>query len=529
MGRSRAHLKEVSGAAGRRRRAALPAPFVVVGFIAGLLVRAAYAFPAHKYVPDADSLNMGLRALAVLNGDLVVFFSGAQIGALEAYLHAAAFSIFGVSREAISLAPLLVGCATLVVFYLFIREVFGSRVAELSLLFLALPSPAYLAWTYMPNSYPETVFLCAATLWLSARMGVRGFDRWSALGLGLSAGLGWWNSPLTLAATIPAVLWLLTVRPESRRVSFWRLPAAGFLVGALPWIAYNVRYRFPSIFQVVRPVGEGNAIGAAAGKLLGENVPQLAIGMDPFGGGAALNEVQRLVRIPAAIVFFAAAAMLVLRAVKGDRRIREGLLLLGLVAAVTAGLFVFSSSGTFPGPTVRYVLPLAFVFAAALGLATDFVGRRNRLAMLTVAMPVLAFNLSGYYWPWTEQRLEWRKNARSDQNLIAFLEKQKIGFVLGEYWTAYPVNFLSTLTVRGIPLQPQFDFYRIGDTLPARAPRFALISRNDGEIRLWASRIGIRGQISEVGPGYLLLPVSSTDSSTRTVHGLRNAISAEVH
>lgn len=468
----------------------------------GSAVRAAYAFPVHKYVPDADSLNMGLRALAVLNGDLVVFFSGAQIGALEAYLHAAAFSIFGVSREAISLAPLLVGCATLVVFYLFIKEVFGSRVAELSLLFLALPSPAYLAWTYMPNSYPETVFLSVATLWLSARMGVRGFDRWSALGLGLSAGLGWWNSPLTLAATVPAVLWLLKVRPESRRISFWRLPAAGFLVGALPWIAYNVRYRFPSIFQVVRPVGEGNAIGAAAGKLLGENVPQLAIGMDPFGGGAALNDVQRLVRIPAAIVFFAAAALLVLRAVKGDRRIREGILLLGLVAAVTAGLFVFSSSGTFPGPTVRYVLPLAFVFAAALGLATDFVGRRNRLAMLAVTVPVLAFNLSGYYWPWTEQRLEWRKNRERDAQVLRFLDANGVSWICGEYWTVYPFNFLSRGRLKAAPYESQFDFYGIGISLPKG--RVALVSTGSG-IEEWADRAGVNGFPSSVGPGYVVL------------------------
>jgi len=66
----------------------------IVLLVLGAVVRIAYAFPTHKFVPDADSLNMGLRALAIRGGDLVVFFSGVQIGALEAYFHAALFALF---------------------------------------------------------------------------------------------------------------------------------------------------------------------------------------------------------------------------------------------------------------------------------------------------------------------------------------------------------------------------------------------------------------------------------------------------
>ena len=105
----------------------------------GAAVRVAYAFPVHKYAADADSLNMGLRALAIRGGDLVVFFSAGRIGALEAYLHAAVFALLGASRASISIVPLLAGCATLVAFYLFVRELFGEWIAVLSLPFLALP------------------------------------------------------------------------------------------------------------------------------------------------------------------------------------------------------------------------------------------------------------------------------------------------------------------------------------------------------------------------------------------------------
>lgn len=470
--------------------------------LCGFLVRAAYAYPAHKYVPDADSLNMGLRALSILQGDVVVFYSGAQIGALEAYLHAPLFALFGASRETIALAPLFVGFLTLVVFYLFTTELFGPRVGALSLLFLALPSPVYLAWTYMPNSYPETVLLCVTILWIAARLRSRGLSPAWLFAFGLAAGIGWWNSPLTLGCTLPAVAWLSVVRPEVRRIAPWKLPAAGFVLGALPWIAYNLRYRFPSFFQVVRPASEVGSVSLAAKRLFGENVPQLAVGMDPFGPGNALNDVQLLARIPSAIVIAAAVAFLAIRAGKGEPGERRSVLLLWLVTAATAGLFVFSASGTFPGPTVRYVLPLAFILAAALGLAADFLARRSRLAALLVVLPVLVFNLSGYYWPWTANRREWALNRQRETRVLQFLEANGVSWVFGEYWTVYPFNFLSGGRLKAVPSERQFDFYGIGSSLPSG--RLALVS-NSRWIEEWADRSDLAGPVSPIAPGYLVL------------------------
>jgi hypothetical protein len=468
----------------------------------GAAIRVAYAFPAHKYVPDADSLNMGLRALQILDGDLVIFFSGAQLGALEAYLHAAAFLLLGHSRETIALAPLVVGFVTLIVFFLFIRELLGPRVATLSLLFLAVPSPFYLAWTYLPNSYPETLLLCVTNLWLAARIGRRGFERWSAVAFGFSGGLGWWNSPLTLSCTLPAVLWMLAVRPDTRRMSFWRLPAAGFLVGAIPWVAYNVRYGFPSVSQVMRPARHAGSIGSAAMRLFGENAPQLGVGMDPFGGYGPLNEVQRLSRLPAGLVIVAAVLLFAVLTVAGEQQVRKSLTLLWLVAVVTGGLFVFSASGTFPGPTVRYVLPIALVLAVALGLAADFACRRSRLVTLLVALPILLFNLSGYYWPWTAQRRKWAENQERDARVVQFLKASRISWICGEYWTVYPFNFLSGGRLKAVPYQLEYDFYRLGSSLPDG--RMALVSRGR-DVEEWARRAGLEGSLFQVGPGYVVL------------------------
>lgn len=476
-------------------------------FAIGFAVRLAWAYPAHKYVPDADSLNMGLRALSILRGDLVVFYSGAQIGALEAYLHAAVFLLFGASRATIALVPFLVGCLTLVFFFLLARELFGLRVAALSLLFFALPSSSYLAWTYMPNSYPETVLLCVATLWLAARIGRRGPERWTGLALGLSAGLGWWNTPLTLASTLPAVLWLPVVRRDARTLSFWKMPVAGSLAGAVPWIAYNLRYRFPSIAQVVRAPEEGNSVVLALRKLFLENIPQIAVGMDPFGAGGPLNVFQRWLEIPAVLAIFASLLLLAFRTARAGKPVRQSALLLGLVVGATASLFVFSASGTFPGPTVRYVLPLVIVFAAALGVAANAAGRRFRPAALLVTIPVLLFNVSGYYWPWTPQRRLWEANSERDSRVLRLLETNGISWICGEYWTVYPFNFLSRGRLKAVPYEPQFDFYRFGSSLPDG--RMAIVATNRNVTSL-AARAGVPVSVASVGPGYtVLVPIGN--------------------
>jgi hypothetical protein len=495
-------------------------PVVIALLAFGVVVRLAYAYPSHKYVPDADSLNMGLRALSVLDGDVVVFYSGAQLGALEAYLHAAAFAVLGASRATIALAPAVVGGLTLIFFFLFVRDLLGPRVAAIALLFLAIPAPTYLAWTYMPNSYPETVLFCVTSLWMAARIARRGAGPGSTFLFGLSMGLGWWNSPLTLAASVPAVLWLGIVRPGVRRLRFGAWMTAGFVVGAAPWLLYNLRYHFPSLWEVPRPVTTGASIGRAAGRLFATNLPQLVAGMDPLGPGEPLTRLQGLLHGPAAVIYVAGGAFLVgaFFAAERDRDRREALLLPCLVAPTMGAIFVFSAGGQLTGTSVRYVLPLFVLACVALGWMVDSVGSRSRIAAVAVAAVVLTFNLSGYYWPWTAQRRSWRENARRDERALQFLKARNVSWICGEYWTVYPFNFLSRRALKAAPFETRFDFYGVGRSLP-RAGQPALVGRDQDELTKWAAQSGIAGPTLSVGPGYtVLLPATSPSTSPERIY-----------
>ncbi|HEX5760377.1 MAG TPA: glycosyltransferase [Thermoanaerobaculia bacterium] len=109
----------------------------------------------------------------------------------------------GTSRAALALIPVIHGTLLLVSAYLFFRLALGRRQACLSLGALAIPPPAVLFWTSMPNRR-SALLLC------------------SALVLCCVAWLAWRRGGLL------------------RRCAFPALFAVGLAVGAAPWIAFDL-------------------------------------------------------------------------------------------------------------------------------------------------------------------------------------------------------------------------------------------------------------------------------------------------
>ena len=67
--------------------------------------------------------------------------------------------------------------------------------------------------------------------------------------LGVVAGIGWWTSPHILYFLLPSALWLLSRRSLSVLRQGWIvLPA--FVLGAMPWLAYNITNGWLSVTGV---------------------------------------------------------------------------------------------------------------------------------------------------------------------------------------------------------------------------------------------------------------------------------------
>jgi 4-amino-4-deoxy-L-arabinose transferase-like glycosyltransferase len=481
--------------------------------LAGLLLRIALTYPVHKYVADADSLLTGMRAFHVLRGETPVFFSGVRIGSIEPHVAAALFLVFGPSRATLALVPILFALALLAVVYGLYRELFPPGVALTALLFFALPSPAFISWSYMPNGYPATLLLCAAILWTAALLR-RERGRMRAVLFGLAAGLGWWQSFQTLGALAAALVWLLWMRPGLwRRPRLWALGLAGFVLGASPWIAYNVILPLDSFRDnfAARPAGGLEVVADNALYFLTYSLPEVVTPVNEAWTQLLTDpaaDLHHRLRLPV-LILFAAAALLFLAAPALRGRAGEAMgrrvdfpawLLLVLVAAAYTGLNVFSAAGQVRGISVRYVLPLYFVVPGMLAVLLSLAAARSRALAVALAAAVLLFNATAYHWPGRDSREAWRAEARHDDQLVAWLRSHGVTAVFGGYWTSYPINFLSREEILALPCAS--DHYDYGGRRPpGRLYRWALVSARPAELERWAARAGLAGSPHLVAPG----------------------------
>jgi dolichol-phosphate mannosyltransferase len=498
-------------------------------FFLGLLLRLAVTFPIHKCPADADCILTGLCAFKVLRGETPVFFSYFRIGSLGAHLTALLFLIGGVSRTTLSLGPVIFGTLTMVVWFLLCRSLFDRRTAAVAFLFIAVPSPAFLFWLYMPNGYPELMLSCATVLWLAARTLRFPHSRPLYFALGLSAGVGLWCSLLSLGCSAPAYLWLLSQRPRAvLRRSALVLSVGGFALGAAPWLVFNLRYGFPSLFSnfAAETAAGIEGVVSNAAYLVTYKIPELISSVDDRFRPVASA---RLSWMEAPLLGLHAAAVIVFvylvwrgRASRAEIHVeKSALLIFALVFVFMSSFNVFSAAGTIRGPTVRYLLPLYLIVPGLLAPPVRWVASRSRIVAAALSGSVLFFNLSASYLPWTAERQRWRQAAANDDRLFELLEREDVDAVIGDYWQVYPINFYTRERVRAVPWIPQHDHYQIMRELDGKKLRWAVLTLVDYRrvLPIWTA--GFEGRIIEADRNRLLFLVREPELSREFVERIR--------
>ena len=151
-----------------------------------------------------DEATTGLLGLAVLQGDLPIYFFGQPfMGALDGYLAAPIYWSLGISARTLELVPVLLA---LVVVGLTIRlasDAFGPRAALLTAVLLALPPDFLLYWSHEArNHYPLTLVLGTLALLLALRVPVAAGRRRAFLCLLLGGTLGSRSGPTSSPSSI---------------------------------------------------------------------------------------------------------------------------------------------------------------------------------------------------------------------------------------------------------------------------------------------------------------------------------------
>ena len=224
---------------------------IVVAVAAGLGLRIWVAWSKLGTL-DSDEAVWGLMALATAHGHPNVFFWGqAYGGTQEVFLLAPILRVTGASVIALRVTQTLLYAAAAVLVWRVGRRTVGEPSARIAAA-LFWVWPAYLVWrsTREYGFYGSALVLSLASLLATMRL----YERRRVLDLvllGLALGLGWWATPQSAFVAVPAALWLAARRPRLLRDLPIVLAAA--VVGALPWLVWNVRNQWGS-FQAL-PAG----------------------------------------------------------------------------------------------------------------------------------------------------------------------------------------------------------------------------------------------------------------------------------
>ena len=458
-----------------------------------LALAVAYRFPAllHPWGwVNMDGAFGAFIAMHLLDGmhPAPVFTEGANYqGSLKGHLSALLALLTG-SRDFSWLMVL----SSVLLYLVFVaasmslaRRIHGRAAAAITGLYLAL-APKFLT-TFSLNcvgQYVDVLAIGGVALVVLAPLledeALRGSSaRLRYLGLGLLLGAAFWQQPVALVYAL-ATLAALLLRPVTFRDPWTLLVGAGFVVGALPVLLWNLQNGWGSSDILGRDPGEllaqAEALPTLVARTLGKAFPILA-GLSPGHPSSGLPGIRALAAalLPLVGLVF---VTLNLRDLRASFHGRPSVALLPvLLAATTLALFWATAAGSI-NKRPRYLLPALAAFAIMLGVTAAWAWSRSRLLTGAGLLAVLALNVSG-----TVPRL--RDSAAIEtfwKDVVRSLEEKGIRTGYSDFSVSAPVTMFTgeriTLSAR---LGPTPAYHSEGQDLKVArdGPDAYVLPRND--------------------------------------------------
>jgi hypothetical protein len=355
-----------------------------------------------------EAQEAGLPALQIASGAPVSAFRNVgigprhfplmvqdYIGALHVYISVPFIAAFGPSTFSVRLPTLLIGAITLLLTFGFTRSGWGSPVALLSTILLAV-HPSFIFWSRQGTLVASvTLAIAMALLWAATRWSKHGNAR-TALAAGLLAGAGVYSKIVfvwILGGMAGAALLLnLTHLIRARAPAWPRRPAlastlaatGGFAVGVTPLLAFHALSRGVALTLA----GEMFSTGAAGwGQLWGR--------LDHFAAVlTAQNHFWYLGSSPGNPLwlwaFGLAALAIMVQATRRAAHARRGLALVLLPATgVLLVPLTPTPAGLFPHHLALFT-PLWTTVVAVGAAAAAHLARQHRAALFAIAFGLTA-------------------------------------------------------------------------------------------------------------------------------------------
>jgi 4-amino-4-deoxy-L-arabinose transferase-like glycosyltransferase len=422
---------------------------------------------------NGDEAIVALMARHILRGERPVFFYGqAYLGATDAWLVAASFSIFGENIFAVRVVHIVLFAGVVFTTYLLARRYLHSEWgARAAMLWLALPPTMLTLYTTATlGGYTETLLfgnillLMADGRWLLADRLRAG--RW--LLFGVIAGFAFYTFPLILIYLVPIGLLLL----YRLRLKAWReyvIALAGFALGSLPWWWALIQSGGVLIAELTGSAVAGTveSFGALSGLLI------RVLNFFLFGTSAWWGlrypwsaEVVLPVLGMAAFMFYLGALGY---AVKRGPRV-----LWGMIVTLLATFMLTPFGGD---PSGRYFLPLYAPLAIFTAMLLQGFRKQNAIVASLLLTLLIGYNIAGTWAAAAKNPpgittqfdpVTWIDHAH-DQELIDFLLEHGETRGYTTYWVQTPIAFLSNeriISAAALPYHPNLGYTPRDDRYP---------------------------------------------------------------
>jgi len=397
--------------------------------VAGVAERV-FAYRSSITVPDSDEAVVGLMARHVLHGQFSTFYWGAGYGGtIESVLTAPIFFVFGSSWLALRIVPIILsGVAALVVWRIG-RRLYGEPAASVAGALLWVWPPFLVAHLTQQQSgfYASGLVFCTVLILLALRA-VEAPTRLRVGTFGFVAGVALWNDVQLVTIIAPLVVWLCW-RQRAVLAQAW-LAVPLLLVGASPWVVWNLRHDFGSFNTHITT---SSSYPHRLRLFLSPLLPML------LGLRSLYVQQPVLSAVFVDLVLFVLLAAFAYGAYRSRRRDTIVLYIIGLafpfIYALTRAAIVTDEP--------RYLLQLSPVLALLLGQA---VSARRHVRTASIAVAAAALTLSGIT---LARAASWRDShprnpaiaPRDIQPLLRILDAARIDRVYAQYWVAYRIDF----------------------------------------------------------------------------------------
>lgn len=442
---------------------------LIVIFAAGAVFRLFFWGNGLLHLPvGSDEAILGLMAREVFSGEFpLMIWVQPHGGALETYLTAPLYLLFGGGKLTVRLFPFVYSILFMVLIYLIGRDFFGRRAGLMSAALAAVP-PVYVSMLgALGISMNLPAFIGSAFIIYMAHRCVKipmNENRRLVLMMlaGLAAGLTFWVH-LIVACAVAAVILFLFMDDKFffARKPFWGF-ALCFVLGAFPLLIFNFQTDF-STFRM-SPARDIAGTLAYIRTCLTYTLPRAwGLQIPVYIDNAYFLPVNRLFGGLYGITALALAGFAAAKRLKGSRFFfrrgsahPDGAWLLIFLSAVC--IVVFARSSRSNAHSIRYIIYTFIGFLPLIGSALSEIFRKNRPAAVGLAGFLVIFHLAAGIMlmrAWASPEfVEEKLNIPDNSGLISYLEDEGITRGYMHYWLSYPVVFR---TDGGVIMSPAFD------------------------------------------------------------------------